>query len=200
MHGLDTGKPFVTIQVGASTFQKWKKWDTDKWIKLIKRLLDNKVMVVILGLANEWEMIRSTFTNRDKKPIVAAGKMTLQQTAAIIKRSRLLVCNDSSLMHIAVAMDTPTVAIFGPTSHIITAPLEESHTIIRRDLPCSPCYSLRGQVKAESCKHRICLESIEVEEVLNAVMDKLHNGVSRQEKSSPNWTKLELLCGKCRGN
>ncbi|MBC8555176.1 MAG: glycosyltransferase family 9 protein, partial [Candidatus Brocadiales bacterium] len=106
MHGINTGKPFVTVQVGTSKFQKWKKWDTDKWIKLIKTLLENKVRVVVLGLADEWERLRNAFGDRDKEPIVAAGKMTLQQTAAIIKKSRLLVCNDSALMHIAAAVDT----------------------------------------------------------------------------------------------
>ncbi len=176
-HGINNDGQFITIQMGTSHMQRWKQWDIKKWVMLTENLLRNNIKIVAVGSPDERGMIVSALSNLTIKPIVAAGKMTLKQTAAIIKKSRLLVCNDSGLMHIAVAMDTLVVAIYGPTDYTRTAPLGDKHVVVRKDLSCSPCYALDGSKKVESCMERICLELIEVEEVLNIVLNRLNGNI-----------------------
>ncbi len=175
IHGIYSGEQFITIQVGTSLIQRWKQWDIKKWAMLTESILRQKIKVVILGSTDEKEMIINDFSNfsMELKPIVAAGILTLKQTAVIIRRSALLVCNDSGLMHIAVAMDTPVIAIYGPTDYTRTAPLGKKHIIIRKELACSPCYTLDGTKKVDSCASRICLDSIEVERVLDLIMTRV---------------------------
>ena len=93
----------------------------------------------------------------------------MTQVAALIEQCDLLVCNDSGLMHAAVAVGTPVVAIYGPTDIRRTAPLGGQHTVIRHELPCSPCFKLEGDEQVHACSHHDCLMTITVDEVLQSM-------------------------------
>ncbi len=172
-HGVPDAERFVTVQIGTSLIQSWKRWDTGKWSELTERLLQNGVKVVAVGSPDERDLIEQTFAKLTVRPVNAAGELTLKQTGALIKRSDLLICNDSGLMHVAVAVDTPVVAIYGPGHYKRNAPRDKKHIIIRKDLPCSPCVKMAGTSQAEVCPDRICLTTISAEEVFEAVQKQL---------------------------
>ena len=69
-------------------------------------------------------------------------------------------------MHIAAAMRTPVVALFGPTDPSRTGPYGEGHVVIRKDISCSPCL-------LKKCDSKKCMKEITVEEVFLAVKDKM---------------------------
>lgn len=172
-HGIADAENFVTVQIGTSQIQAWKRWSMNKWAGLTEQLLQNNMRVVAVGSPEERGLIEETFANLAIKPVNAAGELTLKQTGALIKQSALLICTDSGLMHVAVAVDTPVVAIYGMGHYTRNAPLDKKHIIIRKDLPCSPCVKMGGTEKAESCPDRICLSSITVDEVIEAVQKQL---------------------------
>lgn len=172
-HGINDREQFVTVQLGTHPVQSWKRWAMDKWSKLTDILLQNHMKVVATGSVEDRELIEQAFANLKIKPAIAAGELTLKQSAALIKRSSLLICHDTSLMHVAIAVDTPVVAIYGPTDYTRTAPVGDKHIIIRKELPCSPCLTMQGAARAEACRSRICLELITVEEVLAAIRQQL---------------------------
>lgn len=89
--------------------------------------------------------------------------MSITQTAAVIQRCNLFISNDSGLMHLAVAVKTPVVAIFGPTIPNKNAPYEGKNVVIRKELPCSPCYEMYKKFRCNDIK---CLKLIEIEDVL----------------------------------
>ncbi|HEX8910712.1 MAG TPA: lipopolysaccharide heptosyltransferase II [Humisphaera sp.] len=91
-----------------------------------------------------------------------AGKTTLNQLVALIERAELVVSNDSGPMHIAAALGKPLVAPFGPTNPVRTGPYGRMPSVVKLELPCSPCYSRR-------CSHRTCLQALGVESVLGVV-------------------------------
>ena len=100
-----------------------------------------------------------------------AGKTSLKQLAGLLRKARLLISNDSGPVHLAVAVGTPVVALFGPTDPIRTGPYITSmgrnpitHTVIRKPVECSPCLSRWCRVG----DHR-CMMQIEVDEVFEAV-------------------------------
>lgn len=165
----------VSVQFGTSPATQWKQWSLNKYRKLCDMILKlPNTKVIVHGSPNEVNMINSVAVKMNNRPVIAAGKTSVKQVAVIIKESDLLVCNDSGLMHIAVAVGTPVVAIYGPTDYTRTTPLGDKHTIIRKNLDCSPCFRLNGTEKVENCPYGYkCLNSISADEVFRVVTKKL---------------------------
>jgi ADP-heptose:LPS heptosyltransferase len=96
------------------------------------------------------------------KPINLIGKTSLPELAALMKRFKCLVTSDSAPMHLAAAMATPFVALFGPTDPERHLPPSENCAVVMRDLRCSPCYK-------PVCSDIRCMREITVEDVLKAI-------------------------------
>ena len=69
-----------------------------------------------------------------------AGRTSLAELAALLRNARLAVTTDTGPMHLACALGTPVVALFGPTAPWRTGPFGDGHVVVRLDLPCSPCF------------------------------------------------------------
>jgi lipopolysaccharide heptosyltransferase II len=158
---------------------RWKQWPIERYRQVIERLLSDRAdaQVVLFGSPSEVEMISEMARGLGQRVSIAAGKTTVKQAAALIEQCDMLVCNDSGLMHAAVAVDTPVVAIYGPTDFRRTAPIGDAHRMIRHDLACSPCFKLEGDEQVHLCPHHDCLMTITVEEVYETI--KLAGGARR---------------------
>jgi ADP-heptose:LPS heptosyltransferase len=113
----------------------------------------------------------------EKKPIVAAGKTSIKQAAAILEKSDVLVCDDSGLMHMSVAVGTPVIAIFGPTDHTRTAPYGKEHIIVQKDLECIPCSKIdmdpKKRIRTDLCPYdNRCIKDITVDEIYNIIKER----------------------------
>jgi lipopolysaccharide heptosyltransferase I len=100
-----------------------------------------------------------------------AGKTNLRQLTALIERADLVISNDSGPMHIAAALGKPLVALFGPTNPTRTGPYQREDSVVRLDIPCSPCYARR-------CVHQSCLRWLSVDAVMRVVEASLKREVS----------------------
>ena len=169
--GIGGLKTIIGIQPGTSITMRWKQWPLDRYRALVERIIEDhpNVMIVLFGSANERVMIEELKDGLGTAVRVAAGKTSVKQVAALIERCDMLICNDSGLMHAAVAVGTPVIAIYGPTDIRRTAPLGAGNTVIRRDLACSPCYKLEEDVQVHLCPHHDCLMTIGPEEVFQIV-------------------------------
>ena len=161
----------IGFQPGSSPTMAWKQWPIDRYREVITRLMADSPgsRIVLFGSAPEEEMVRAVADGLGPRVTVAAGKTSVKQAAALIERCDLLVCNDSGLMHAAVAVGTPVVAIYGPTDFRRTAPLGEVHRIIRHELPCSPCFKLDGDEQVHLCPHHDCLMTIDADEIFEVI-------------------------------
>jgi ADP-heptose:LPS heptosyltransferase len=175
---IDRAKKVLGIQPGTSPTMRWKQWPLERYRKLLERLIaeQSEAQIILFGAPNEADMIVELAAGLGGNIFIAAGKTTVKQVAALIEQCDLLVCNDSGLMHIAAAVDTPVLAIYGPTDLRRTAPLGEQHTIIRHALPCSPCFKLEGDEQVHLCTHHECLNSITSDEVFYQLKHKLSEG------------------------
>jgi heptosyltransferase-2 len=164
-------KRILGIQPGTSPTMRWKQWPLERYRQLLERLTieQPESQIVLFGAPNEAEMIQELAAGLGTNISIAAGKTTIKQVAALIERCDLLVCNDSGLMHVAVAVDTPVVAIYGPTDFNRTAPLGKQHTMVRHAMPCSPCFKLEGDEQVHLCQHHDCLMTISADEVFYQV-------------------------------
>jgi lipopolysaccharide heptosyltransferase II len=168
----------IGLQPGTSPAMRWKQWPIERYREVIVRLITARPdsHIVLFGSASEVKMISEMSQGLAGRISLAAGKTSVKQAAALIEQCDLLVCNDSGLMHAAVAVGTPVVAIYGPTDLRRTAPLGYGHAVIRHELPCSPCFKLEGDDQVHACPHHDCLMTITAEEVFDTITHNLKDG------------------------
>jgi lipopolysaccharide heptosyltransferase II len=157
--------------IGIQPFSLWryKEWGVHKYIELIERILSEyKVTIAITGSGDEYERVENIVHQcKDYSRYVynLAGKTSLEELAAILRLCRLFIGSDSAGMHIAAAVGTPTVTIFGPSAPSSWAPKGNSHTIIQSNLSCVPC----RQKGCEDTEVSRCLEELTVNDVFTVV-------------------------------
>ncbi|CAK8719981.1 lipopolysaccharide heptosyltransferase II [Candidatus Electrothrix laxa] len=160
--------PIIGLNPGAA-YGPAKCWPVAKYAELAGRLSDKTGgLIVIFGTAADQEAA-AEISAAGERVLDLTGKTTLAQALACIARCSVFVTNDSGLMHVAAALNTPLVAVFGSTDHIATGPYSEQATVVRRPVECSPC------MKTHCPKgHFQCMEGITVEEVEQAVLQWLN--------------------------
>ena len=102
-----------------------------------------------------------------------SGKTTPADLAALIRRAEVAVTNDSGSMHVAVSLGKPMVSVFGPTNPVHIGPYERPESVVRVDLPCSPCnYRRLSQCPFDhACMKQVTSEMV-VERVRKILSDK----------------------------
>jgi len=142
-----------------------KRWPMINYIKLIKKLPE-KYVIILLG-GKEDKVVCKDVQDRivNRKIFNLAGKTSIQQTAEIIKKCKLVITHDSGTMHIAGATDAKLVAIFGPTSPKRFAP--KNAIIVESKLKGCPCYDAFGKYNKKIAKR--CIESVSVEDVVKKI-------------------------------
>jgi heptosyltransferase II len=107
--------------------------------------------------------------------ISCVGKTTIRQAVALIEKCDLVLASDTGLMYVGDAVGTPTLGIFGRTDHNLTGPWGEGNTIIRKEISCSPCYTMSdlSASSAIQCPHHDCLNSISPKDVMLEIENHL---------------------------
>ncbi len=134
------------IAIAPGTIWNTKRWLPERYAELAKRLVGDGLAVVLLGGGDDRELCERIKNDVASGRIVSsAGKLSLLQSASLLQRCRLLISNDSAPMHIAVAVRTPVIAIFGATvPEFGFAPCGERDVVIEaKGLACRPC-SIHG--------------------------------------------------------
>jgi ADP-heptose:LPS heptosyltransferase len=168
-HGIHVEK-LICLQMGSSEIQKWKRWPEASWSELIRLLIAEGFEICLLGSKLERALAERIAITVDAKVVNLCGSLTLGGTAAFIQLSRQLVSNDSGLMHIAAAVNTPIVGLFGPTEYDRTKPWTEKFIGLRGPCSCnSGTLFDRQTLKLIELCDRPCLTSTTPFEVLQAV-------------------------------
>ena len=128
--------------------------------------------ILVIGSSLDLPPVRRLASYMNLAPFVAAGRTDLKVLIALLRRIDLLVTVDSGPMHLAAALGTPLVALFGATDPRLIGPYGGDGVVLRVPLPCSPCSKRRCQIEAD----RLCMRSISVEEVMEAASALLATG------------------------
>jgi lipopolysaccharide heptosyltransferase I len=147
------------IAINASARWATKLWGDDRFAELIRQLPRERV--VLTGSAADAERLGKIAQGCRN----VAGQTDLFELAALYRQCAVVISNDSGPMHLAAAVGTPVVAIFGPTDPALTGPYGETKTVLQARIPCVPCFKdyCTNPVKME------CMAKVTVADVLAAV-------------------------------
>jgi len=109
--------------------------------------------VAVTGSAADRELVAGIVGQSQAPLLNLAGRTSLAQLAAILRKARLAVTTDTGAMHLAAALGTPVAALFGPTAPWRTGPFGEGHQVVRLGLQCSPCF--KRQCPAPRCLNEL---------------------------------------------
>ncbi len=157
----ETGQPLAVLHPGA----RWptKLWPTAHWARLADWIARKKgFQVIITGSPGDQDLAAEIVAQAGATLINLAGRTSLAELAALLKQARLAVTTDTGPMHLAAALGTPVVALFGPTAPWRTGPMGLGHEVVRLALPCSPCFR-------RQCPEPRCLTELPVSSAQEAV-------------------------------
>jgi lipopolysaccharide heptosyltransferase I len=165
--GEGAGSRFLAV---IHPLAKWdtKQWAPEKFARLADGLAERGGRVVISGSPGDAAGVRRIL-ERSRNParvLNLTGRTDLKTLAALFSLADVVITPDTGPMHLAAAVKAPLVALFGPTAPWRTGPYGEGAAVLRRALPCSPCFR-------KKCPTGECLERIGVEEVLSAAEKKM---------------------------
>lgn len=163
--GVKSERTIIGIHPGGNWI--YKLWNAEKFAHLANTLIsDIKATILLFSGPNERELQIQVASMMDKQPILVKTA-NIREVAALIAACDVYIGNDTGPMHIAAAVETPVVALFGSTNHIRSGPYGEQHTVVQSgiDLGCNPCHPGRnpGGCGAGSCA---VIDGITVEQVL----------------------------------
>ncbi len=151
---------WVGLHPGGSGRWKTKRWDLSRWAKVCDALSRSGVRVVVVGGPEEQELGQQLTALTEVPPLVIIGKTRLLELACVIKRCTVFLSHDSSSLHVAAAVGTPVVVLFGPTDPRRHWPPAFAGQVIRKDVFCSPCYSTRCRTVTHACMKRITVDEV----------------------------------------
>ena len=157
----------VGINISASKRWNTKLWPMEYLICLCEELGLKDIRVIITGTQADQALAKMLINSlKNTKIINACGKTNINELAALIKKCQVFISADSSPLHIASAVGTPFIALFGPTDARRHLPPGNNYVVINKKLHCSPCYKTK-------CRSNGCMVQISPAEVLEAVIKLL---------------------------
>ncbi len=159
--GLKKGERYFVLVTRA----RWatKLWNDEKFAELARRICQRTgFKAVLVGGAADVRPCDAMAREIGHDAASLASKTDLPELAEVFRRAEFAVTVDSGPMHLAAAVGTRVVALFGPTAPWRTGPYGSGHVIVRKDLECSPCFSRK-------CAEPKCMNTITVDDVLGAM-------------------------------
>jgi lipopolysaccharide heptosyltransferase I len=167
--GLAAGEPFLAVCAHA----RWdtKQWPPERFAEVLNRLRrEAHGRAVLIGSGGAAALSERVTAAMTEPPIDLTNRTTLRELVALTAEARAMLTNDSGPMHVAAAVGTPVVAVFGPTNPHRTGPYGPGHQVIAGRSDCSPCYK-RECPYAGGPQALCCLMNVTAEEVAGRLME-----------------------------
>ncbi len=149
-----------------------KRWPLEYYVELTKKMVSGGYKVILLGANSDKPGSKVILKSLSDNIFDLTGKTTLEETAAVMKKCKVIVTHDSGPMHLASAVGRPVVSIFGPTDPREYYPLNRNSHYFWNvgNIDCAPCYS---EGEFPDCKDPRCINAVSVEEVYNKMLEIL---------------------------
>lgn len=160
-HGLPLKGDYAVMAPGAR--KPVNRWPARRFGVLASLL---PLRTVVVGSKGDRKLADEVVKVSKGNAVSVAGRTDIKALVQVIRSARFMVSNDTGPMHIAAALGVPVFALFGPANPLRTGPYGKGHTVIRKDIPCSPCYR-------RTCKSPVCMDMIKTSEVAEIIGDFL---------------------------
>ncbi len=152
-------QPLVLLHPGARYW--FKAWRAERFAELADRLADAcGCRVLVGGDARDRDVAEVIRRRARSAPTVLAGRTTLLQLAALLKHCTLFIGNDNGPMHMAAAVGTPVVALFGPSDQAVWGPRGGRAEVLYKGLDCRQCFHPTCKRGEESCMNQISVDEV----------------------------------------
>ena len=185
---------YFVINVNASDLRLERRWGNDNFALLISSLQEHfqNCKIVLIGSKSEQQYVQTLINRLDslRNIINCAGKTTIDELITLIENANLMLTNDTGPMHIAFALKTKTVALFGPCTPFQYGNFEKTSIIYHR-VYCSPC--VHEFVKPPCNGDNQCMKNITPDEVLSVIKDVVSNNFTTNTSIEKDiiWIKTE---------
>jgi lipopolysaccharide heptosyltransferase II len=170
--GIRRDRPLIACHVASNNGQS-KRWPLPYWSRLLDRLISAwGAQVVLTGAPGDLPLVERIMGRMEQTAYNLAGKTSLPQLAALLQRADVVISGDSGPMHIADALDTPLIAIHGPTDPAQFGPVGTAATVLKSSIWCSPCYNVKDPADCRFYTTQ-CMKNITPAQVLEVVEAKL---------------------------
>lgn len=158
--GLSLDKPVVAFCPGAE-YGEAKRWPAAHFASLSKLVREASAQVWIFGSGKDGEIAQAIVDAAGADDVhQLAAKTSLDQAVDLLSLARVVVSNDSGLMHVAAALDRPIVALFGSSSPGFTPPLSDKAKVLSLNLSCSPCFKRVCPLGHMDCLNKLLPQSV----------------------------------------
>lgn len=180
--------PIIVVNVNAGSLALERRWPAEQFISLLNGLTGQSraslraglspgdCRIVMIGAGDEREYVESIRLKTISPDRIdnIAGRVGLDGLLGILERAHVVVSNDSGPLHIAATMNRPVVALFGPETPVMYAPLSDRHAVFYKPPACSPCINVHDN-KLAVCHlgFPLCLERIAPDDVLSSIVAML---------------------------
>ena len=165
-HGISPKQRLIGVNLG--TTWRTKHWSIENFAEVITQIQKRMdARILLTGSTTEIPLGEALAQIAKVEAINLIGKTTLMQLGALIESCDLYLTCDSGPMHIAAAVGTPTIALFGPTSPIRHGPYGENHEVIEKPVECRPCYKRECTRKDQP---HLCMTEIDPNEVVAQIL------------------------------
>jgi len=159
--------PVLLVHPGSRS--SWRVWPAERFAAVCDRAQEELgAQVVLAGGPGEKALIVAIRRIAHTHILAFTEPLALTRFAALARLSAVVLCHDSGPMHVAAAVGTPVVALYGSQSSVLFPPSGQGHTLLQPSLPCTACVAPTECVPADSY-HNYCVRRIEVDEVFAAV-------------------------------
>jgi heptosyltransferase I len=156
----------LIVHVGASGRALSRRWPSEYWSKLLASLDKRNEIIVLVGAEEEAAILKTVEVPDSIVNLI--GKLSLTQLAALMMKGSLYVGLDTGPTHLAAAMGTPLVALYGPNTPARWGPYTDRKRILYQNIECSPC-TRQFEGIVSTCQDNICMKQLKPSTVLDAI-------------------------------
>lgn len=148
--GIKRDEEVVLVVPGARS--DLKKWPAQGYAEVVKTIRKTYgLSVVLVGDKDDQPLIRQIIQESGEAVIDLSGRMTFGQLSALVLRSKVVICNDSGVLHTASYLEKPVIGIYGPSDYREYGPWSKRGLVVRKDILCSPCEKAHCRNQTRQC-------------------------------------------------
>jgi len=171
---IQTDKKIIGFNIGANSARQGRKWPLEHWMRLAESIINKYNCIIVLTGSNEDAEEAKILAETSSDIISFCGELTITESAALLEKCDILISGDTGPLHIAAAIGTQVIGLYGSSPVSRTGPYGEGHFAIKSDADCIPCNKRKCRFLKKDMDYTPCLMKLTPDKVLK-VIDNINN-------------------------